>query len=403
MALENNNKILFACEKMENIKQCFELLKASLFYGNSVELDNWQSVFTEMKEQAVAALPGEWLKKYPIAPEWSKYCFLQQGQWIRVMHVQSQLLDLLETHNIPSVIIKGAAAAMYYPHPTLRSMGDVDILVKRCDQDRAAELLESNGYTLTHDKEHVGHHYNYSKDKISIELHKKLFVIDDNDEELLAMFENGIDHREWKTVESYGIPVLPPVFNGLVLIFHINQHIREGLGLRQIIDWMMYVRSLSSENYEELISLLRATGMEQLALVTTAMCKKYLGLDVFVPGCDNVDDKLCDNFMTYIMEKGNFGNKSFQKDRTAIFLLFSDNIGNFFKRLQFGGLSRWKVAKKYKLLKPFAWIYQLFRGTGILMKDKIGFNELMEQKKKGLEQRKLIEALGLSLEKTIRS
>lgn len=389
---------------MEQIKQnVFDVLKACLFTNAPVDLTDWQSVFAEMKEQAVAALPGEWLKKHPIAPEWSKYCSLQQGQWIRVMHAQNQIVDLLETHNVPSVIIKGAAAAMYYPHPTLRSMGDVDVLVKRDDLDKAAEILETNGYKLTHDKDHVEHHYNYSKDKISIELHKKMFVVDDKDENLLSLFESGIDHREWKTIANYRIPVLPPVLNGLVLIFHINQHIREGLGIRQIVDWMMYVNSLPPEDHEELVSILRSTTMERLALVITAMCQMYLGLEASIPGSGDVEEKVCDELMSYIMEKGNFGSKSFQKDRTATFLLFSDNIGNFFKRLQFGGLSRWKAAKKYKILKPFAWIYQLFRGTGILMKDSVGIKKLMEQKEKGLEQRKLIEALGLSIEKMIRT
>lgn len=144
--------------------ELFDILKASLFTGDDVQIHDWKSVFAEMKEQAVAALPGEWLKTHSVDSSWNKYCFLQQGQWVRVMHAQSQLLDLLEESNIPSVIIKGAAAAMYYPHPNLRSMGDVDVLVKRKDLDRAAELLEANGYTLTHNKDHVGHHYNYSKD-----------------------------------------------------------------------------------------------------------------------------------------------------------------------------------------------------------------------------------------------
>lgn len=118
--------------------ELFDLLKASLFTNDPVDLPDWQSTFTEMKDQAVAALPGEWLKSYPIAPEWSKYCSLQQGQWVRVMHAQDELISLMESHHISSVIIKGAAAAMYYPYPTLRSMGDVDVLVKREDHEKAA-------------------------------------------------------------------------------------------------------------------------------------------------------------------------------------------------------------------------------------------------------------------------
>ena len=115
----------------------FQLLRASMNFSNEpLSLQDWQPVFEEMKLQTVAALPGEWLKNnLPIAKSWLNYCALQQGQWVRVMHGQDQLITLLESHNIPCVIIKGAAAAMAYPHPSLRSMGDVDVLVKRADID----------------------------------------------------------------------------------------------------------------------------------------------------------------------------------------------------------------------------------------------------------------------------
>lgn len=115
------------------------------------------------------------------------------------MYEQSQLIKLLEENSIPAVIIKGAAASMYYPHPTLRSMGDVDVLVKRIDVDKATDLLTTNGYNLIHEMREDYHHYNYSKDSISIELHKRLGIIDDSDEELLTLFERGIDERIWKT------------------------------------------------------------------------------------------------------------------------------------------------------------------------------------------------------------
>ena len=227
MKIENSNTLLF------------DLLQASLFTDEDVHLQDWNSVFAEMKEQAVAALSGEWLKVHlPTAKLWLNYCAQNQGQWIRVMHGQDQLLKLFNTNSIPCVIIKGSAAAMYYPHPTLRSMGDVDVLVKRKDQCRAAELMEQNGFILTHDKNHVDHHYNYAKDKISFELHRKLVDIEDSNEKLLSLFEEGIDNRVWQEIDGYRFPVLPPILNGLVLIFHINQHIREGIGLRHVIDWM---------------------------------------------------------------------------------------------------------------------------------------------------------------------
>ena len=122
-----------------NNMSMFKLVEASLFTDDDISLQDWNSVFTEMKEQSIAALPGEWLKAHlPEAKSWIKYCSVQQGQWIRVMHGQDQLVHLFEEYSIPCVIIKGASATMAYPHPMLRSMGDVDILVKREDHNRAS-------------------------------------------------------------------------------------------------------------------------------------------------------------------------------------------------------------------------------------------------------------------------
>ena len=54
------------------------------------------------------------------------------------MVAQDQLIRLMEADQIECVIIKGAAAAMAYPHPSFRTAGDVDFLVKRADYEKAA-------------------------------------------------------------------------------------------------------------------------------------------------------------------------------------------------------------------------------------------------------------------------
>ena len=384
--------------------ELFDLIKASLFTNDPVHLSDWQSVFTEMKDQSIAALPGEWLKTYPIAPEWRRYCLVQQSQWVRVMYAQEEVIRLLEENKIPSVVIKGAAAAMYYPHPMLRSMGDVDILVKRADQERTAALLEANGFTLTKEKRKDLHHYSYRKNDISIELHKRLGVVDNEDEELLKLFEDGIDNRIWQVIEGdFKVPVLPLLLNGLVLIFHINQHLREGIGLRQIIDWMMYADQLSAAQWSEFSVLLKHVGMEKLALTTTRMCREYLGLKAWFPGCDEIDPGLCDEFMAFIMEKGSFGKKAGLDGKIEAFTLLSNDYGSFFRQLQAGGLCQWKAARKYAFLRPFAWIYQGFRILGVLIKNGVSIGKTQEQKKRGRKQRKLIEALGLHVDRRIKT
>ena len=116
---------------------------------------------------------------------------------------------------------------MAYPRPTLRTMGDVDFLVKRSDFEKAAALLEENGYVLTHEKDFVSHHYGYAQNHISFELHRRIPLVAETDEKWMSRFEEGIDAREWHETEGYRFPTLPVTLNGLVLMLHIDQHLRK--------------------------------------------------------------------------------------------------------------------------------------------------------------------------------
>ena len=63
-------------------------------------------------------------------------------------------------------------------------------------------------------------------------------------------------------LDDFLIPVLPSLQNGLVLMLHIVKHLKSGLGLRQIIDWMMYVdKQLDNEKWEEYSSVYETDGI----------------------------------------------------------------------------------------------------------------------------------------------
>ena len=248
---------------------------------------------------------------------------------------------------------------------------------------------------MAHQKNAKAHHYEYFKDGISYELHKRLAIIRESDDELNALFDSGITNREIRQVGNYSFPVLPVDLNGLVLLFHINQHLRSGLGLRQIIDWMMYV---DKNGIECLLPLLKKTEMEKFAFTVTAMCQKYMGLKTIVP---MEEDYPCDELMEYVLAKGNFGRKSGEKGKIASVFLDMNNPIRAFKRLQTGGEARWKAAKKYKVLRPFVWIYQITFIIRELKQNKITMSQFWKQREEGLEQRELGEKLGLQVERMI--
>ena len=386
-----NSSSLEVMKKMEN---SFEEITA----------DEWKEVYNELNAQAILALPLKWLQKHPLADEnlygeWTSACYRQQIHWIKLMGEQARLLALLENHKIPCVVIKGSAAGMAYPEPHLRAAGDVDFLVRRCDYNKAAGILENNGFILEHEKNPKAHHFEYSRNGIFFELHCRLGSIRESDDLLISLFEKGIMNRRIGTIGNFQFPVLPPDLQGLSLMFHINHHLRKGLGLRQIIDWMMYVEKLPEEVWlNEELPMLRRTGMEKLALTVTAMCQKYLGLRTIVK---EIEQYPCDDLMNYILEKGNFGRKAGQNDKVATIALAMASPIRVFRRLQRGVMRRWKPAKKFMILRPFAWIYQVGFITGELIRMKITPRQFLAQIEHSQEHRNLILALGLKLDRSI--
>ncbi len=388
----------------KNAPVLFRLIEESVFPGRADGLSelpgaDWEGVLREMRQQALAALPAEWLKRCglpdrALCEEWKKSAALQQGKWVRLMHAQQKLIGLLEENGIACVILKGAAAAFAYPYPSLRSMGDVDFLVRKAELQKTAALLEENGYVLTHEKDFCAHHYGYSKDGVSFELHWRIGIV--SNEELSLLFEEGINKREFRKIGDFCFPALPPLQHGLSLMFHIDQHLRSGLGLRQIVDWMMFLDK--NDCLKELRPLFRKAGIERLADTVTLMCQRYLGLKEVVP---ESGDYPCEELMEYILGNGNFGRKLGFEGKTAS--VYADMKGprRVFSRLQRGGLCNWKAARKYALLRPFAWIYQIGHIGRELLSHRVDLGGFKKAKDEGLRRRELLESLGLSVERNI--
>ena len=65
------------------------------------------------------------------------------------------------------MILKGAAAAVYYPDPAGRAMGDVDFLVPRERYEDALHLMTEQGYRQFSEGER---HAEFMKDGVEFEL-----------------------------------------------------------------------------------------------------------------------------------------------------------------------------------------------------------------------------------------
>ena len=392
----------------------YGLLKEALFgqqergeavnagYNPDVDRDPkiWSKVYEELKAQAVIGITAPVAAKHKEIPEklrleWSGLQKSFAIKYVQMAAGQRETCRLLREAGIQVAVMKGMAAAIYYPVPEYRAMGDVDLLVSPKDYEQAVDVLKKNGYMLEGEEDEK-YHTALSKYRILYELHRSPagIHISEKGDKVAKFILSGLEHIEINTLGQDQFPILPWKQNGMELIWHIRQHLYNGLGLRQIIDWMMFVNyMLDDERMREYMPDLEKCGLDQLAIVTTRMCQKYLGLRTDnITWCNEADESLCDDLMSFIMGQGNFGVKA-TDEKTAKVLSGYGSPKIMLKKLQDVGKAEWKLLKKYPVLTPAAFVYGGIFALRTLLEQRGGWRRVIEDFRLGRRRKEMFSRL----------
>ena len=278
---------------------------------------------------------------------------------------QDQAIHVLLQEKIPVVVIKGTTSGMYYPKPYLRSYGDIDLLVQPENYEKAICTLRTNGWVQEGD---IGDsHTALYKNDFLVELHQQPPGLDGIKEKkyIIDYLLSGFSDVQEGVIDQPKcvFPMLPWKQNGLELIWHFREHLYNGIGLRHVIDWMMFVNAKlhTNEAFEEFRPVLEQAGLLMLAKSVARMCQLYLGLDSSIQWCAGVGEDTCAELMDFILEQGNFGHKKVDDKAAKVMTRYSTPLA-FMKGMQNKGLNEWLLVQKYPLLSPVAWIYSLRQG-----------------------------------------
>lgn len=361
---------------------------------------DWNEIYKELKQQTVQNLPLDLLVREN--PEAAQKYIAAAGRgmirWYNIMAEQQEIFRILKDAGIPCATVKGASAACYYPQPGSRNMGDVDLLVPPADFDRACALLSDGAEYLGENHRHT----EYKRNGIVVEVHKA-FAIFHNDEKNTVFDQRvfgALGAAEEVSLEGYTFSRLPAAENGLTLLEHISNHLQNGLGLRQIVDWMMYVdRELSDAVWpKDFAPFLRPLERETLAITVTRMCQMYLGLREDITWCAGADEDLCRELMEYILDQGNFGrkNETGTNCATNVISVSSSPLALFRILQERGSINLEDAIKRRPFLRHFAWIYQIGRYArkGLTTEHPLQF--LGNAIRRSKPQNSLLERLGVS-------
>lgn len=387
----------------------FSLLRTSIWGEDKFPLNisqtdiDWSAIYQELKHQTVQNLPVELLCRLDPTHKNSyvNAASLSMSRFYMITNEQQKLYQLFRDAHIPFVVLKGAAAACYYPHPEYRCMGDIDLLVKPKDFESAYALMEENGYLADEDNAKDERHAHFRKNNVLYELHHFFALLNDGEQAgtFDSMLYSAIDRAEDTVLNIFAFPKLPDLENGLVLLAHLGQHLEGGLGLRQIVDWMLYVDQKLDDPFWNTAfqKAAQALSLDTLAITVTRMCQLYLGLSDRITWCSQADETLCHELMQLTLDRGNFGRKlSFDSQKSQDTLLAFRGVRQFFSRLQYRGCKNWKLLEKWPALKPFAWLYQLFRYTYRGLKRKHPLRQLAADIRDSRKNEDIFSRLGIA-------
>lgn len=341
---------------------------------------SWDAVVTEAAQQAVALvlleqlgglreqIPAECYKSL------TKAAYRLVAGNTRVSCSQQDLVNLLTEKNYRYVILKGEAAAAYYPKAELRALGDVDFLIEKSERVAIHQLLVEEGFEATHE----GHscHEVFRKPGAHLEMHWEIAGLPHGKAGACVsnFMADVFDKRHMSPIGDFYVPA--EHHHAMILLLHMQHHmLGEGLGLRHLCDWGCFVNATADKSFwqDRLIPFLREIGLFTYASVMTSVCKYYF--DITVPAeLISKNTQLCERVMEDILSSGNFGSKDALRKSSGHLVSNRGKDGTgrstfyyLFANLKATVYENHPIAKKWKLLYPFFVLYRLCRYAWLML------------------------------------
>lgn len=241
-------------------KVFFDLVRSSLWNTPVCGADSfkdWERVFRLAKQQAMLGLVAKRVLDNPelatnVSPDLrSRLKVFLMNNMATHSRLNSSLMYVVSTlkdAGVDSVLLKGQGLARNYPCPELRQCGDIDLYVGVDNYKRSYEVLKPIATEI--DDElflNIGKHFHAKIGSVFLEIHRYAEVHDSkyfNDIYQHYAIE-GLNEK-FNKLDFGDVVVRTPSddFNAFYVFNHMWHHfITEGVGFRQVCDWMMLLDS----------------------------------------------------------------------------------------------------------------------------------------------------------------
>ncbi len=347
---------------MEQIHQYTIKLIRYVLNGDIPQLPegiDFEAIFAFSKSHGIENMVYVGLKdcKVPVPePVMSKF---RQEYEKAIMSEAVQAIELenlslqFEESGIDHIPLKGSVIKYMYPMPDYRKSGDIDILIKPCDEAKAVDVLAANAYKLADAGDAHDIHISYCKPPmLLIELHRALVRSKNRAYDFCnSVWENAIQCENSK--HRYE---MPDEFMYVYLVAHLAKHLYSGGGGIRLITDIYLANSKLNFDGDKLDMFLKKAQLTDINEMVLKLADRWFN------GSENADMNI-DLLENIVLTGGSFGSTDTKK-------LIDSNISyktklNKFIHMIFPSeralLDKYPVLKKYPVLLPLIWVYRWFK------------------------------------------
>ena len=283
--------------------------------------EEWAAVYSVACQQSLVGVLWTVAKDKPlpmdVAMEWASDAETIRGLNMLLNEEAARLTRLFAEQGRRTAILKGQANARLYPDPLSRQPGDIDIWVEG-GKESVTALVERLGMMVDNPLLNASYHH------IHLPANERGVVVEVHFRPSSGNFDPFTNRRlqRWlekeitDTTPSCGHPSFteggvfnsPSVRFSLVMqLAHIQRHfLGSGVGLRQICDYYLLLKSATKEDRQEVAALFKPFGLRHTAGALMWLLGEVLQLDKALMLCQP-DDRRGEWMLREVMAGGNFG------------------------------------------------------------------------------------------------
>ena len=265
----------------------------------------------------------------------------------------AKIFSLFGENHICFMPMKGFILQDYYPSPDLRTMSDIDVLIKAEDADKAGAVMKQCGYTVrfANSEEDA-----YVKPPLcSIELHKRMVGAEHT---LFSRYYADI----WERIAPDGSPCRYKLSDEDFYIFHLvhltKHYITGGTGIRSILDiWVFLNAKKSVLNWDYINIELGKLNLLEFSRNLEALSDYWFG--------NGAASGAVKEMQEFIFRSGAYGTQENYSAAQGLKYGGSKKIKYYWETL-FPNIksmsSAYPVLRRLPVLLPVMWIYRIIQG-----------------------------------------